>query len=147
MDFLEEIGYTEKYESPEEYVPPKKKVNIWHVMNSSLDKRMNPSLEEKRKIPEYLFHNLLTKFEGTIPLALIFTTREIPVEHQYDIVRNNTPKIKIPFEKKNQEESELLERISKYYNCSLSVAKEYEDIMTEQEKNRIFSLYETGKGR
>ena len=129
----------------EAYKPPKGR-SMWDVMNSSIDKKIKPTTEEKRKINEFMFHKLLARFEGTLEFALMFTSRNIPVEFQYDIIDSYVPKGFIPFEKRSKNSDDAtITNIMEYYRCSERIAEEYEAMMPEYEKERINNKYNKGK--
>jgi len=143
---LGEWGFSPEPE-PEvfEYKKPKQK-NIFEVMNSCITKKMKPTTKEKKSINEFLFHNILSNNESSLELALILTTHNIPIERQYDLVNIIMPKGYIPYpSKKKQQENEIVEKISDYYNCSMTVAKEYMNLMDEKEINRIVETFNEGK--
>ena len=129
----------------EVYKAPKGR-SIWDVMNSSINKKLKPTLAEKQKINEFMFHKLLARFEGTLDMAVMFTTKEIPVEFQYKIVDMMVPKGFVPFEKgKKNIEDGTIDNIVKYYRCSESVAEQYLEIMPEHETQRINQKFIKGK--
>jgi len=143
---LEEWGY-EAPPEPEvfEYKKPKPK-NLFSIMNSCIDKRMKPTLKEKQSINEFLFHNILSNNASSLELALMFTTREIPIEFQYDIVNFVMPKGYIPYPSKKKEKiNSEIDMISDYYNCSLKVAKKYHELMSKNEIERIVDTFSEGK--
>jgi len=107
---------------------------------------MKPTLKEKQGINEFLFHNVLSNNSGSIELALIFTTHNIPIEKQYDLVNLMMPKSYIPYPSKKKEvlNSEI-ECISDYYDCSIRVASEYHNIMTTEDIARIVNTFAEGK--
>jgi hypothetical protein len=142
---VDEWGIESEPEVQEEYKAPKGR-SMWDVMNSSINKKIKPTLAEKQKINEFMFHKLLARFENSLELALMFTTRDIPVEYQYKIVDMLVPKAFIPFEKnKKNIEDGTIENIIKYYRCSESVAEQYASLMPEHEKQRINEKFNKGK--
>jgi len=143
---LEEWGISEEREVQQEEYKPKKGNSIWEVMNASINKKIKPTQQEKEKISEFMFHKLLSRFENTLELALLFTTKEIPVDKQWDIVNTFVPKGFVPFEKQNKRELDgSLENVTKYYRCSEQVAKQYLDLIPEHEIERINEKYRKGK--
>jgi len=137
----------EVFEEPvvEEYKAPKQR-SMWDIMNSSIDKKISPTFQEKQRINEFMFHKLLARFEATLDLALMFTTKEIPIDKQYDIVNMFVPKGKVPFErKKKTDHPEVIDNISFLYNCSDEVAEQYLELMPEYEIERINRKFIKGK--
>jgi len=132
-------------ETPEvvfdEYKAPKGR-STWDVMNSAINKKIKPTLEEKKKINEFMFHKLLSRFEQTLELALMFTTKNIPIENQYDIIDSLVPKGFVPFEKgKKKVSNSTITNISNHYRCSETLAERYVQMMPEHEIERINIKY------
>ena len=129
----------------EDYKAPKGR-STWDVMNSAINKKIKPTQAEKLKISEFMFHRLLARFEETLDFALIFTTKDIPIDKQFDIIDKLVGKGFVPFEKGNKKTSDdSIENISKYYNCNVNVAEQYIGIMPEHEIQRINEKYNKGK--
>jgi len=117
--------------------------SIWEVMNSAITKKIKPTFEEKMKINEFMFHKLLARFENSLDFALMFTTKEVPIDKQFDIINRLVPKGFVPFEKgKSKDRENSIENIIKYYNCSDFVANQYIELMPEKEITRINEKYE-----
>jgi len=115
-------------------------------MNSCITKKMKPTLKEKQSINEFLFHNVLSNNASSLELALMFTTHNIPVEHQYNLVNIIMPKGYIPYPSKKKDVIiEEVQMVSDYYNCSLRVAEEYLTLMDDEEKQRIINTFTEGK--
>jgi len=118
-----------KKEVKEEVIEDTKpKFDLFKVMYSCFKKDYKPSLEEKQKISEWLFLNILANNEALIDLANEFNIREIPVEVEFDIIYDNVPKMYIPYPKKSKEDKEL-EEIMNRYNISKEVAKQYKQLL------------------
>ena len=129
----------------EEYTPPKKEEpNMFRIMYSSLDKKMKPTEKQKKKISGFLFDNILANNEQTLELALMFTTHDIPVNKQYDMVRTLLPKCYIPYPKKSKKPQKDIENIIKYYNVNERIANQYFDMMTKEERKKINNKYKEG---
>jgi len=129
----------------EEYSAPKSR-SMWDVMNAAINKKIKPTLAEKQKVSEFMFHKLLARFENTLDFALMFTTKDIPIEHQWDIINNLVDKGFVPFEKGTKKVDEsTFANIIKYYRCSPSVAEQYLEIMPDTELARINDKYNKGK--
>lgn len=143
---MDEWGIETEEEIPVSKQKAPKGRSMWDVMNSSINKKVKPSLQEKQKISEFLFHKLLARFENTLEFSLMFTTKNIPVEHQYNIINRLVPKGFIPFEKnKKSFSSETLDNVVRYYRCSDEVAEQYLEMMPESEIERINKKYKKGK--
>lgn len=129
----------------EEWKAPKGR-SIWDVMNSAINKKIKPTQAEKLKISEFMFHKLLARFENTLDFALMFTTKEIPIDRQYDIINQFVDKGFVPFEKgKKHENDKSIENIIEYYRCTEAVAEQYIELMPEHEIERINEKYNKGK--
>lgn len=125
----------------EEYNAPKSR-SVWDVMNASIDKKIKPTLAEKQKVSEFMFNKMLARFENTLEFALMFTTKDIPVEHQWDIINRVVGKGFVPFERGKKKVDDItFENIIKYYRCSPSVAEQYLEIMPDSEITRINDKY------
>jgi len=128
------------------YTKPKPRYSDFQVMYSSLDKKFNPTLAEKEKISEFLFGQILSNHEQLLDLALLFTTKDIPNNKQYDFVRFVTPKMYIPFpSKKKGKTNESIDAISEYYKCSIEQATIYYEMMPDYEIERIKSKFSEGR--
>lgn len=128
----------------EEYVPPKKKDDMFKIMYSALDKKFKPTLAQKKKISGFLFDNILANNENTLDLALIFTTNNIPVNKQYDMVRTLLPKCYIPYPKKSKKPQKDIDNIIKYYNVNERIANQYHDLLSKKELKTINEKYSEG---
>ncbi len=129
----------------EEYTPPKKAdENMFRIMYSSLDKKMKPTEEQKKKISAFLFDNILANNESTIDLALMFTTHNIPVNKQYDMVRVLLPKCYIPYPKKSKKPQKDIEEIMTFYDVNERIADQYFDMMTPEERKKIKDKFKSG---
>ena len=129
---LEEWGI--KVEKQQEVKETKKeKFDLFGVMYSCITKKGRPSKKEIEKIPEYLFHNLLSNNPQTINLSFLLTVKEIPIYYQYKLVDKMLPKTYIKYPKKNKKEDKFLEFISDYYKCNYQMAKQYKELMSEDE--------------
>jgi hypothetical protein len=104
-----------------------------------------PTKEEKKKINPFFFIRWLSNSSLGIHIAAVFNRyyKEIPIEVQYDLskqlLKGKIKYIQVP--KKPEDESEVIQNISRFYKVSLNIAKEYFDIMDEEEKERFKNLY------
>jgi len=129
------------------YKAPKGR-SMWDVMNSAIDKKVKPTLSEKQGVSEFMFHKLLARFEGTLDFALMFTTKDIPIEHQWDVINKMVPKSNVGFERgKKKFDDQTLNNVVKYYRCSERVAEQYLEIMPEFEIERINGKYNKNSKR
>lgn len=124
----------------------KPKHTDFQVMYSAIDKKFNPSLQEKEKMSEFLFGQVLSNHEQLVELALLFTTKDIPNHKQYDFIRHVTPKMYIPFpSKKKKVDNSKIEAISTYYRISITQATIYYEMMPKEEIKRISDKYSEGR--
>ena len=128
----------------EDYVAPKKKDDMFKIMYSALDKKFKPTLKQKKKISGFLFDNILANNENTLELALIFTTHNIPVNRQYDMVRILLPKCYIPYPKKSKKPQKDIESIIRYYHVNERIAIQYHDLLDKDELKKINNKYKEG---
>ena len=128
----------------EEYTKPKEDTSIFAIMYSALDKKMKPTEKQKKKISGFLFDNILANNESTIELALMFSTHNIPVNKQYDMVNILLPKCYIPYPKKSKVPQKDIENIIKYYGVNERIAIQYFDTMTPKERKKINDKYNSG---
>lgn len=145
VDQFDEWGIPQ-YNIPtyEEHKPIKKKDDMFKIMYSALDKKFMPTLDQKKKISGFLFDNILANNENTLDLALIFTTNNIPVNKQYDMVRALLPKCYIPYPRKKNKPQKDIENIIRYYEVNVRIADRYFDLMSDEEKKRINNKYSEG---
>jgi len=135
---------------PEEFVLEKVKPRYsdFQIMYSAIDKKFNPTLAEKEKVSEFLFGQVLSNHEHLIELALLFTTKNIPNNKQYDFVRHVTPKMYVPYpSKKKVVVNSAVEAISTYYRCSIAQATTYYEMMPKSEVERIENKYKEGTAK
>lgn len=110
--------------NPEEYIPKKKKVDIFKVMTSCLSKNYTPTEEELEKVPEFLFHQWLSAEPALIDIVAFFTTHNIPMPAQYKAIRYSTPKMFLKYPKKDKTLDDI-EFLMDYYKCNRKVAEQY----------------------
>jgi len=146
MTELDEWGI-EVYNEPiiEDYVPEKKRgKSVFDIMMSAFNKKFKPTQVEKESIPEFLFHQILSNDPQTVQLALMFTTHQIPVAKQWDMVNELLGKCYIAYPKKTKVDTDDLNIISDFYNCSLRVAEQYCGLLTTVQINDIIERSQTG---
>ena len=132
----EEVDYS--------YTKPKEP-SMFEVMNACINKKMKPTLKQKQKISEFSFHALLARYENSLDLALMFNTKNIPVEVQWDMVNYLSPKGYVAFQARPEKEELIIENISKYYRCNYNIAKQYLDLMSKEDIKIMNQKYEKGK--
>jgi len=130
---LEDWGVEIKKQEIEEIEIKKEKFDLFGTMYSCITKKGKPSKKDIEKIPEYLFHNLLSNNPQTINLAFLLTVKNIPIYYQYKLVDKMLPKTYIKYPKKNKDENAFIEFISDYYKCSYQIAKQYKELMSKEE--------------
>lgn len=104
--------------------------------------------EEIEKIPSYLF----CRYLGMSPLTVLAANQinyyyDIPIDNQFNMIRNAFGgKINYIQYLKNPEDNKSvhLELIANHYKISLDAAKEYIDLMSEEDLKNIVDLYIRG---
>jgi len=102
----------------------KEKYDLFKVITSAFNKKYEPTLEEKQKINEWVFMNYVSNSPDLIEIVNEFNIREIPIEFQYDILKQITPKMFIKYPKKTKRD-EMFDEIIDKYKVSYEVAREY----------------------
>ena len=126
--------------------------NIFKTMGTALKGEHAPS-DEIEAIPSYIFCRWLSGNPSTITIANIFNFFDkIPVENQYDVVRSLFHnKIKfIPYPKNNSDDiknEENIECIQKYFKVNQSTAKDYLDVISKDELEKIIRAYKIMESR
>jgi len=120
-------------------------LNIFKIMGTTL-KGEEATEQEKKAIPSYIFCRWLSGNPNTLTIANIFNYFDkIPVENQYKAVRSVFyNKIRyIPYPKGDTQETiKNIEYIQKYYNVNESTAKEYLDVISDEELSKIVRAYQ-----
>jgi hypothetical protein len=121
-----------------------KKKSSYQIMKSILN-GYKATKEEKESINAFFFIRWLSFNPKSVFISNVFNRfyKEIPIYVQYDISKQLLKgKINyIQFPKKQNDTSEILDNIVRYYKVSLSTAKEYYSIMSEEEKEKFKNLY------
>lgn len=65
----------------------------------------------------------------------------LPARAQFEFYFYSLPKLNRKAKWPKEEKSSLIEAIQKYYNCSKTVAKQYETLLGEEEKELLLKLY------
>ena len=74
----------------------------------------------------------------------MFTTHNIPVDRQYDMVRILLPKCYIPYPKKSKKPQKDIENIIKYYHVNERIATQYHDLLSKEELTKLNNKYKEG---
>lgn len=119
---------------------------MYKTMTKCLDKNARPTTEELQKIPSFIFCRWLSGHPGTIRAANNFNRyNKIPIDAQWKVIQSAFGgKIKyIPYPKNTKaNEERLISMISKEYNISYEKAVDYNGLMDESQKEKIFKKYE-----
>ena len=122
-----------------------KKKSSYQIMTSILS-NYNPTLEEKLTINGFFFTRYLSNNPKAIHIGNVFNRyyKEIPLNIQYDLAKQLLKgKIKfIQFPKKEKNLDIIIINISKFYKINIDKAKEYYNIMGENERLKFEKLYE-----
>lgn len=104
----------------------------------------NPELAEKLYIP-FITNKSLSYFIDTVALANEMNTRHfLDNKYQYDFLRLTVRKRKRFAKWHKNEEDTSLEAIMEYYKCSLSKAKIYIKLLSNDELKRITETLKKG---
>ena len=132
----------------------KKPMNSFQAMTSLL-KTTEPTLDEKKSINSFFMCRWLGNNINTLPIAnMLNIYYGIPIEVQYrfakDIIKTREISKKVKFinfskDKMDQKLQKLLDNISRKYNVSAQEAQEYFKLMNNDERNRLYHLYDEGK--
>ena len=123
-----------------------KKLSPYRVMTSILT-NYQPSLEEKLSINSFFLCRWLSNSTKAIHISNIINRyyKEIPVNIQYDFVKDTLHKdgVKyIKYAKKEEEPIKTIQNISKFYNITLDNAKQYYALMDDKEKYKFEHIYD-----
>lgn len=125
----------------------------YNIMTSIL-KETNPTKEELQNINTFFFARWLSNNRYTMPISSVLNTYyNIPPEVQYrfanDYVELTNMRKKVKFiglqkEKVHPDMQKLLDNIKRRYKVNEVQAVEYFNLMDENERNKMYSLYDTG---
>lgn len=126
----------------------------YQIMTSILKANDNPDKEEAQKINTFFFARWLSNNRFTTPIAHVLNRfYNIPPEVQLRFandyaeltgLRNKVKFIGFSKEKKDENLQKLLDNISRYYKINEVQAEEYFDLMDNDERNRLFNMYNEG---
>jgi hypothetical protein len=122
----------------------------YSIMKSAVDKTFVPTNDELKKINSFFLTRFISNDPSTIYIAntLNCYVKNIPIESQYNFVRNSTmDKINfINYPKKERIISDKeLNIIAHYYKCNLAIAKQYVEILGLDRTNEILTKYKNIK--
>lgn len=125
-----------------------KKRTPYSIIKSAVDKSFMPTKEELSKINSFFLVRYISNDPNTIYIAntLNCNVSFIPIEAQYKFVRESTlNKVAfINYPKKDKKYSKQnIKLIKTHYKCNDRIAKEYIDLMPEEEINKLLQQYET----
>ncbi len=125
----------------------------WKIQSSILTKEM-PSKEQARTISGFFFVRWLSGNRYTIPIAGVLNRYyNIPTEvcyifaNDYAELTNMRDKVKfigIPKEKKNEDYQKLLDNIQRRYKINETQSEEYFNLMDDNERDRLYNMYNVG---
>ena len=123
-----------------------KAMDTFKVMTSCLNKKTKISEEEIEKIPSYVFLRWLSGSPYTVLAAnFINMYNKIPVTNQFYMIRHafgdKIKFIKYPKGSNEKGDSYELECLMKYFNISLEKAKEYRELIDENELQNIVQMF------
>jgi len=118
---------------------------MFKTLTSSLDPKKNPTPEEIQKIPSFIFTRWLSGSPHAISAAnAINLYTDIPIENQYYMVKYAFGgKIKyIPYPKnESADKMKKAEFVALHFNISEEKAREYLDLISKEELEKIVSMY------
>ena len=126
------------------------KATPYNVMKSSVDKSFKPTEEEIKTLNSFFLVRYISNDPNSIYIANILNcnVKNIPIEAQYNFVRNSTLSkvafINYPKKEKLVSDKEL-KLIMSYYKCSANVAKDYIKILGTEKTQEILEKYKNIK--
>lgn len=119
---------------------------MFKTMTSVLNTKQNPSEDEINKIPSFIFCRWLSGNSNTVLAAnQLNLFSNIPMVNQYKMIKSVfAGKIKyIPYPKNvNADALKKEQYIANYFKINIDKAKEYLELMDNNEINTIVSMYE-----
>lgn len=118
---------------------------MFKTLTSALDPKKNPTEEEIKKIPSFIFTRWLSGSPHAISAAnAINLYTDIPIENQYYMIKYAFGgKIKyIPYPKNITEDKlKKVEFIADHFKISEEKANEYMDLISKEELKSIIDMY------
>lgn len=126
----------------------------YQIMTSILKKHKNPTKEQAKKINSFFFCRWLSNNRHTTPISCILNRYyDIPNDVQLMFandyieltgLRNKVSFIGVNKEKMHPDLQKLLNNIKRYYKINDQQAEEYFKLMDNNERNRLFNMYNEG---
>lgn len=121
------------------------KHTAYNVMKSAVDRKIEPTLEEIKKINSFFLIRYISNDPASIYIANALNCNyKIPIEAQYKFILNSTLD-KVAFINYPKKDSLLKEKnikiITKHFNISESVAKDYIKILGPEKVDKIIKMY------
>ena len=122
------------------------KATPYDIMKSSVNKSFIPTKEEIRTLNSFFLVRYISNDPNSIYIANILNcnVKNIPIEAQYNFIRNSTlSKVAfINYPKKEKLISDKdLKLIMKHYKCNANVAKDYIKILGPEKTQEILKKY------
>lgn len=113
------------------------------IMSSTIKKDFIPTDDEIASINSFMMCRWLSNHPMGVEVAnFINNNTDLPINVQYWFVRSAMNGIKyIAYPKGIDKKDEVLEIISKHYDCNFEIAKEYLRLLPPSEKDRIIAIY------
>ena len=117
----------------------------YSIMKSAITKDFKPTPEQIKKINKYFLIRYISGDLRYIHIANILNSLpNIPIEAQYELIRcSSLDKVKYTNFRKKKFSRKQIKTIKTYYNVSDKVAKEYLEILPEEEYLKISSILES----
>lgn len=116
---------------------------LFQVM-TSVTKGYEPTDEEIRMIPAFIWCRYLSGDPRLLPYAIMFNNSDIPMRLQYKTIACLCQKFKIkyiPYPKNVQvSEDKIINMIQEHFKINSEKAKEYLELMSPEELNYIKKL-------
>lgn len=121
----------------------KVKRNMYDIQNSILKKDFIPTDDELKMLNSFLVCRWLSNHPFSIEVANYINSHyTLPIKAQYWLARSFVNGVKfIGQAKKEKEDTEKIEAISKEYICNNNLAKRYIEILPDEEIERILSKW------
>lgn len=124
----------------------------WLVMGTVLNGKV-PTEEQIKSINSFFFCRWLSNERKTVPIAAIinrYYNMPVPMQYKFakvQIQNSDARRIKyIDYSKVKIPEmlQKLLDNIKRYYKVSEETAKEYFELMSDKERDRLMEMYDHG---
>ena len=152
IEWPDEETPTEETQTPAKV--EKKGLTSWQVMSSVFKPEIKPTEEEIASLNSFFFCSYLSNNPHSMPIASAINWRyNIPVPVQYRFAKDYSDMVgmakKIRFisfskQKTSPEMAKLIDNISKKYQVNNETAMEYFNLMTDDQRTELYTLYEHG---